>query len=92
PGQCWKNNCDLMFNMLEFARKEGVRPKLFLHCSTDEVYGEASPGKAHHEWDVIMPSNVYSASKAAQEALAIAYWRTYDVPVVIVNCMNMIGE
>ena len=33
-----------------------------------------------------------SGSKAAQEAIAITYWRTYGVPVVIVNCINMIGE
>lgn len=90
PGQCWKNNCDLIFNMLQFARK--VKPELFLHFSTDEVYGEALPDKAHHEWDVILPSNPYSASKAAQEALSISYWRTYDVPLVLVNVMNVIGE
>lgn len=90
PGQCWKNNCDLIFNILEFARR--VKPELFLHFSTDEVYGEAEPNQSHHEWDVIMPSNPYSASKAAQEALAISYWRTYEVPVVIVNAMNIIGE
>ena len=57
PGQCWKNNCDLIFNMLEFARK--VKPSMFLHCSSDEVYGEAEPTQAHYEWDVIMPSNPY---------------------------------
>lgn len=90
PGQCWKNNCDLIFNMLEFARK--IKPELFLHFSTDEVYGEAQPNQAHHEWDVIMPSNPYSASKAAQEALAISYWRTYDVPLLLLNVMNVIGE
>jgi dTDP-glucose 4,6-dehydratase len=90
PGQCWKNNCDLIFNMLEFARK--VKPSMFLHFSTDEVYGEAEPDKAHHEWDVILPSNPYSASKAAQEALSISYWRTYQVPLVLINCMNVIGE
>lgn len=90
PGQCWKNNCDLIFNMLEFARK--VKPEIFLQFSTDEVYGQAEPNQAHHEWDVIMPSNPYSASKAAQEALSIAYWRTYDIPLVLVNVMNVIGE
>lgn len=90
PGQCWKNNCDLIFNMLEFARK--VKPDLFLQFSTDEVYGEAEPNKSHHEWDVILPSNPYSASKAAQEALAISYWRTYDVPLLLLNVMNVIGE
>jgi dTDP-D-glucose 4,6-dehydratase len=33
-----------------------------------------------------------SASKAAQEAIAISYWRTYGVPVILTNTMNIIGE
>lgn len=91
PGACWYNNCSLIFNMLELARDNPTG--MFIQVSTDEIYGDAgwdSPG--HHEWDTIIPSNPYSASKAAQEALAIAYWRTYDVPVVITNTMNVIGE
>jgi dTDP-glucose 4,6-dehydratase len=39
-----------------------------------------------------MPSNPYSASKAAQEAMAFTYWRTYGVPIVITNTMNIVGE
>ena len=90
PVHCLRNNYELSINMLEFARK--IKPKIFFQVSTDEVYGEAKPDQAHHEWDVIMPSNPYAASKAAQEAMAIAYWRTYDVPVVITNTMNNFGE
>lgn len=93
PVHCMRNNYELTINMLEFARK--AKPELFIQISTDEVYGEASsdpcdPG--HREWAVIMPSNPYAASKAAQEALAISYWRTYDVPVVLTNCMNVVAE
>lgn len=90
PVSCLKNNFDLGVNMLEFARK--IKPEIFFQVSTDEVYGEAGKDEAHSEWDVILPSNPYAASKAAQEAIAIAYWRTYDVPVVITNTMNNIGE
>lgn len=89
PGQCWKNNCDLIYNMLEFAKK--VKPKVFFQVSTDEVYGDCPQNYAHPEWDVIIPSNPYSASKAAQEALSVSYWRTFDVPLVITNTMNTIG-
>lgn len=89
PVWCWKNNCDLVLNVLEFARK--AKPKLFLHIGTDEVYGDCPQGYSHPEWDVIIPSNPYAASKAAQEALAISYWRTFDVPVVLTNIMNCIG-
>lgn len=90
PRHCLFNNYELAFNMLEFARK--IKPEIFFQVSTDEVYGEAEPDQAHGEWDVIMPSNPYAASKAAQEAMAISYWRTYGVPVVLTNTMNNIGE
>jgi dTDP-glucose 4,6-dehydratase len=89
PGQCWKNNCDLIYNMLEFARK--ANPKIFFQVSSDEVYGDCPDNYSHPEWDVIAPSNPYAASKAAQEALAISYYRTYNVPVVLTNTMNTIG-
>lgn len=87
-----RNNMEITYTTLELARK--IRPRALIWISTDEVYGpvEAADLKGHPEWDPILPSNPYSASKAAQEAVAISYWRTYGLPVVIVNCMNMIGE
>ena len=85
-----KNNVDVTLNMLEYAR--AVKPTHFVQISTDEVYGPAVAGQYHAEWATILPSNPYSASKAAQEAIAISYWRTYGVPVIITNTMNNIGE
>lgn len=85
-----ENNVKLALKVLEYAREH--EPKVFIQFSTDEVYGPAPKGYAHKEWDPIVPSNPYSASKAAQEAIAISYWRTYGVPVVIINAMNFIGE
>ena len=85
-----KNNVDLSLTMLELARK--VKPKVFFQVSTDEVYGSAPEGVKYKEWDVIKPSNAYAASKVAQEAQSIAYWRTYDVPLVITNTVNNFGE
>lgn len=89
PGWCWRNNCELVYNMLELARR--IKPNKFFQVSTDEVYGDCPEGYSHPEWDVVLPSNPYAASKAAQEALAISYWRTFDVPVILTNCMNLIG-
>lgn len=91
PVSCLRNNYELAINMLEFARS-CKELELFVQVSTDEVYGEAGPNEAHKEWDVIKPSNPYAASKAAQEAMAIAYWRTYNLPLIITNTMNIIGE
>lgn len=85
-----RNNSDLMLNILEYARK--IKPQVFLHFSTDEVYGPAPKDGGHKEWDTILPSNPYSASKAAQEAYAIAYWRSFGVPLIITNTMNNFGE
>lgn len=85
-----KNNVDLVLTMLELARE--LKPKKFLQFSTDEVYGVAPEGVNHKEWASIHPSNPYSASKAAQEAIAYSYWRTYGVPVIITNTMNLFGE
>ena len=85
-----QNNVALALHMLEFARV--AQPRMFIQFSTDEVYGPAGPGVLHEEWSTILPSNPYSASKAAQEAIAFAYWRTFGVPVVITNTMNVFGE
>lgn len=85
-----KNNVDLTINMLEYARE--AKPDVFVQVSTDEVYGASEKAQQHPEWAPIVPSNPYSASKAAQEAIAISYWRTYKVPLVITNTMNNFSE
>lgn len=90
PGAFIQNNVALMVNVLDYARK--IHPNLILQMSTDEVYGPAPVGYNHIEWDPIKPSNPYSGSKAAQEAICFSYWRTYGLPIVITNTMNIIGE
>ena len=85
-----RNNLDIALSTLEYARD--ASPEHLIWVSTDEVYGPTEPGGALAEWSPILPSNPYSGSKACQEAMAIAYWRTYGVPLSIVNCMNLIGE
>ena len=91
PAAFIRNNTDVALSTLEFCRAAG--PAHVILISTDEVYGPVERGSAGHpEWAPILPSNPYSASKAAQEAIAISYWRTYGLPLTIVNCMNLIGE
>lgn len=91
PAPFILNNTHIALNMLELARQ--IKPETFVQFSTDEVYGpDKKEGHGHPEWDVILPSNPYAASKAAQEAFAIAYWRSYGVPVIITNLMNNFGE
>jgi dTDP-glucose 4,6-dehydratase len=84
------NNVGVALTMLEFARD--VTPRLFMQMSTDEVYGPAADGECFVEWSTMRPSNPYSASKAAQEAIALSYWRSFGVPLLLVNATNIIGE
>ena len=90
PGYSFNANVQLMTTMLDWARVS--KPSVFLHMSTDEVYGPVRRGHLHSEWDTILPSNPYAASKAAQEAIAISHWRTYGLPLVLVNVANNFGE
>jgi len=85
------NNTNLMINLLEFSRR--LKNPAFVHISTDEVYGSIPFGETNKEWErPHLPSNPYSASKSAQESMAIAYFKTYKIPIVIINSTNMIGE
>lgn len=89
PGNFIISNVTIMCNVLDWAREHPVEK--LLHISTDEIYGPYQ-GRNSVEWDPHLPSNPYSASKAAQEDIAFAYWRTYDIPVAVTNTMNMFGE
>jgi dTDP-glucose 4,6-dehydratase len=90
PRQFIENNVQLVLSLLDYART--VEVEKFLHISTDEVYGPAPVGHDHAEGEPHRPSNPYSASKAAQEAIIYSYWRTYGMPCGISNTMNIIGE
>lgn len=88
-----RNNTEIMLTMLEVAPKIINPDGTFLHFSTDEVYGcTPKDSGGHKEWEAIVPSNPYSASKACQEALVISWWRSYGLPLIITNTMNNFGE
>lgn len=91
PRPFVENNVALALTMLDYARTL-KNLKVFIQISTDEVYGPAPKGVFHKEWETLIPSNAYSASKMAQEGLATAYWRSYGIPMIITNTMNIIGE
>jgi dTDP-glucose 4,6-dehydratase len=64
--------------------------ELFVHISTDEVYGSRT-GRAARESDPFAPSSPYAASKAAGDHLARAYHVTYGLPTVILRPSNTYG-
>ena len=73
---------------LPVRRKEAFR---FLHVSTDEVFGSLGDEGLFSETTAYDPSSPYSASKAASDHLAMAWHRTYGLPVVLSNCSNNYG-
>lgn len=90
PCSFVNNNINVVLNILEYARVANVEK--FIQIGTDEVYGPTDGIHNHPEWSPIIPSNPYSASKAAQDAIAISYWRTYGVPLILTNIMNQVAE
>lgn len=77
--------------LLECARLDG-NVKLFIHMSTDEVYGSVNDDVFRMETYVLNPSNPYSASKAAAEMICNAYIMSYNFPIIIVRCNNAISK
>ena len=65
---------------------------MFLHFSTDEVYGDSEPGTdAKKETHILCPTNPYSASKAAAEMYVNAYKISYGLKTIITRCNNVYG-
>ena len=63
----------------------------FLHVSTDEVYGSLGAQGLFTEATPYDPRSPYSASKAAADHLASAWFHTHGLPVLISNCSNNYG-
>jgi dTDP-glucose 4,6-dehydratase len=74
--------------LLECAKKCGTGT--FIHISTDEVYGSRKTG-SFSEKDFLHPSSPYAASKAGSDLLALSYFITYDLPVIVTRCTNNFG-
>ncbi len=76
------------FSILEAVRRSD---KLFVHVSTDEIYGDAENKNSFTEHDTLRPSNPYSATKASADHLVEAYYRTYGIKCITTRCTNNFG-
>ncbi len=97
PAPFIQTNVVGTFTLLEAARQEwsgsgGFDGRRFHHVSTDEVFGSLGPeDPPFTEMTPYEPRSPYSASKAASDHLARAYFHTYGLPVTITNCSNNYG-
>ncbi len=88
-----RTNVEGTASLLHAARQawgEGRDPR-FVMVSTDEVYGALGPTGAFRADSPLDPSSPYSASKAGADLLALAWHRTYGLPVVVTRCSNNYG-
>jgi dTDP-glucose 4,6-dehydratase len=89
PAPVFETNLRGTFTLLEAARTH--KTPRFLHVSTDEVYGSIP---APHDADEDYPlraSSPYSASKAGSDLLALSYFVTYGMPVMVTRASNNYG-
>jgi len=88
PKQFLETNILGTYTLLEAAKKHET---LFVHVSTDEIYGDAVNQDSFNEKSILKPSNPYSASKAAADHLVSSYVRTYGTKCIITRCTNNFG-
>jgi dTDP-glucose 4,6-dehydratase len=74
--------------LCEVARQVGI--ERFLHISTDETYGSIEEG-SFTETDRLTPRSPYSAAKAGSDLIALSYFTTYGLPVLVTRCSNNYG-
>jgi dTDP-glucose 4,6-dehydratase len=74
--------------LLEAARQHKI--SRFIFIGTDEEYGAIEEG-SFQESNPLNPSSPYSSSKAAASLLALSYFKTYDLPVIVTRTSNNFG-
>lgn len=92
PGVFLNTNIIGTSILMDASKKYGV--KRYHQISTDEVYGDLPldrPDLKFTEETPIHTSSPYSSSKASADLLAMAYYRTYGLPVTISRCSNNYG-
>ena len=90
PNVFVQSNIVGTFNLLEVAKKHKINK--FLQIGTDEVYGDLMPeDPPFSNINEMKPSSPYSASKAAADLLALSYYKTYGMNVIITRSCNNYG-
>jgi dTDP-glucose 4,6-dehydratase len=89
PAPVFETNLRGTFTLLEAARLH--QSPRFLHVSTDEVYGSIEQAYEADETYPLRPSSPYSASKAGSDLLALSYFVTYRLPVIVTRASNNYG-
>lgn len=74
--------------ILEASRLRGI--KKFIQISTDEIYGSVPQGCAD-ETSPLNPTSPYASTKASGDLVALSYYKTYNLPVIVTRSSNNFG-
>jgi UDP-glucose 4-epimerase len=89
PSIHFQENIVATFNMLEYARRAGVRTFVFASSST--VYGDASKIPTPEDYGPLKPISLYGAAKLAAEGLVSSYCHTFGMSGVSLRLANVVG-
>lgn len=89
PAAFVKTDIEGVRVLLEEFKKE--KRYMYLQISTDEVYGSVETGHSKED-DTFAPRSPYAASKAGGELLAMSYFTTWGIPVVVTRASNNYGH
>jgi dTDP-glucose 4,6-dehydratase len=76
------------YTLLGAAKKYNVAQ--YIQISTDEVFGSIKNG-SFSETSSFEPNSPYAASKAGGDHLCRAYFKTYNLPVIVTHSCNFYG-
>ena len=88
PSSYIETNVKGTLNLLNASKRNKI--KLFIQISTSEVYGTAqeTPINENHP---LNPQSPYAASKVSSDNLALSYFYSFNLPVVIARPFNTYG-
>ena len=85
-----------VYNLLEACKtiwneQGGFENKLFIQVSTDECFVQENLESFATEESAYNPHNMYAATKASANHIAMSYYHTYNLPIILTYMSNNYG-
>lgn len=90
PLSTFEANIRGTYQLLEICRRHQSLVKRIVVASSDKAYG-TSPILPYTEEMPLIGKHPYDVSKSCTDLLAMSYYHTYDLPIVIARCGNIYG-
>ncbi len=89
PAETFDVNLMGTVRLLEATRRTGREIRV-VAASSDKAYGPAQD-LPYTEETPLRPEHPYDASKACADLAAVAFAKTYDLPIAVTRCGNLFG-